>query len=69
MYHSKSLNDEAMKNHVDRVWRIIKYESFSPGKINTCRVVQGDIIKFGRVRFQIKKLVVDKADLENSGEE
>ena len=51
MYHAKSLKDPAMKNHVDRVWRIIKYECHQPGKINTCRVVQGDVIKFGRVRF------------------
>lgn len=30
------------------------------------RVVQGDVIKFGRVRFQIKKLVIDKSDIEAS---
>lgn len=69
MFHSKSLKDDAMKNHVDRVWKIIKYEAYCPGKLNTSRVIQGDVIKFGRVRFQVKKLVVDATDIENSKEE
>eukprot|EP00347_Sterkiella_histriomuscorum_P004352 403360777 len=63
MYHSKSLQDDSFKNHVDRVWRIVKYETFTTGKQNTFKVMQGDTIKFGRVRFQIKKLHVDKDDI------
>lgn len=59
MFHSKSLQDDSFKNHADRVWRIVKYENYKDKKDNTCRVVEGDVIKFGRVRFRIKKLVVD----------
>lgn len=69
MYHSKSLADENFKNHVDRVWRIVKYESFTTGKQNTFKVVQGDTIKFGRVRFQIKKLHIDPSDVLKLQEE
>jgi hypothetical protein len=29
-------------------------------------VVEGDVIKFGRVRFQIKKLVIDQDDVQDS---
>ena len=58
-YHSKSLMDDSFKNHADRVWKIVKYECHENKKINHCQVKQGDVIKFGRVRFQIKKLVTD----------
>ncbi len=66
MYHSKSLKDDLLKNHVDRVWRVVKYESHRKDKLNSIRVVKGDVIKFGRVRFQVKKLIVDPSDIENS---
>jgi len=51
MFHCKSLKDDSFKNHADRVWRIVKYEAYQPSKLNTYRVVEGDVIKFGRVRF------------------
>ena len=62
LYHSKSINDDSFKNHADRVWKIVKYEAYKQKKMNTLRVYEGETIKFGRVRFKIKKLVVDKAD-------
>ena len=64
LYHSKSLQDDAFKNHADRVWRIVKYET-DPNlkKPNHMRVQEGDVIKFGRVRFRVKKLVVDPSDI------
>lgn len=31
---------------------------------NTFKIAKGDVIKFGRVRFQVKKLVIDKSDIE-----
>lgn len=64
MFHSKSLNDETFKNHADRVWRIVKYEAHMGKRMNTLRVVQGDTIKFGRVRFRVKKLVIDESAIE-----
>ncbi len=65
MFHSKSLNDDSFKNHADRVWRIVKYEAYQDKKINTFRVIEGDVIKFGRVRFRVKKLVVDQMDIDS----
>jgi hypothetical protein len=63
MFHSKSLNDDSFKNHADRVWKIVKYDTYSKGKLNTTRVLEGDVIKFGRVRFKVKKLVIDRLDI------
>jgi len=65
MFHAKSLNDDSFKNHADRVWRIVKYEAYLNKKSNTFKVVEGDTIKFGRVRFKIRKLVIDKNDIES----
>lgn len=65
VYHSKSLNDDSFKNHADQVWRIVKYENHEDRKVNTFRVAEGDVIKFGRVRFRVKKLVVDPNDIES----
>jgi hypothetical protein len=61
MFHSKSLNDDSFKNHADRVWKIVKYENYmsNKGKVNSHRVIEEDVIKFGRVRFKVKKLVID----------
>lgn len=59
MFHSKSLYDDSFKNHADRVWRIVKYESHQTTKSNCYKLTEGDTIKFGRVRFKIKKLVIE----------
>lgn len=59
--------DDAFKNHADRVWRIVKYESHHNEKrTNTFKVSEGDVIKFGRVRFRVKKLFVDASDIRES---
>jgi len=34
VYHCKSLWDETFKNHVDRVWRVVKYENHIENKTN-----------------------------------
>jgi hypothetical protein len=47
------------------VWRIVKYEHHN-GYLNRYKLNEGDLIKFGRVRFLIKKLVIDADDVENS---
>ena len=65
IFHSKSLNDDSFKNHADRVWRIVKFESYNNKKFNYFKVVEGNTIQFGRVRFRIKKLVIDENDLDN----
>mmetsp|Transcript_22019 Transcript_22019/g.16387 ORF Transcript_22019/g.16387 Transcript_22019/m.16387 type:complete len:93 (+) Transcript_22019:263-541(+) len=63
VFHSKSLEDETFTNHVDRVWRVVKYENHVENKTNCYELVQGDVVKFGRVRFKIKKLVVDAKEI------
>jgi len=76
LYHCKSLQDETFKNHTERVWRIVKYENYLSSRPNVIfrlmfhpqylKLKLGDIIKFGRVRFQIKQLVVDLNDINSS---
>ena len=52
---------------MDRAWRIVRYESSSKAsKSNTAKIVEDDVIKFGRVRFRVKKLVVDVTDVRES---
>lgn len=66
VFHSKSLLDDSFKNHADRVWRIVKFETHANQKrSNTMRVQEGDVIKFGRVRFKVKKIVVDPSDVRD----
>jgi hypothetical protein len=60
------LLDDSFKNHADRAWRIVKFETHANQKrSNTMRVQEGDVIKFGRVRFKVKKIVVDPADIRD----
>ncbi len=60
VYHSKSLQDNSFKDHADRVWRVVKYENCVSNKTNCYKLEEDDVIKFGRVRFKVKKLVIDK---------
>lgn len=49
------------------MWRIVRYESAkNMKKGNTVRVQEDDVIKFGRVRFRVKKLVVDPTDVREA---
>lgn len=66
MFNSKSLNDEAMKNHIDRAWKIVKYEFDKYGEINSYPIKERDVIKFGRVRFIVKKIVTSSLALDKS---
>jgi hypothetical protein len=42
------------------IWQIIRFteDTFNPGEFNRYYCEEGDIIKFGRVRFKIRKLRV-----------
>lgn len=68
LYHARSLKDDSFKSHADYVWRIIKYECHK-GQVNSYKILEGDMIKFGRVRFIIRKLVIDADDVEDSAAE
>ena len=69
IYHSKSLKDDTFQNHADRVWKIVKYECYNNRKLNTCELQEEDVIKFGRVRFKVKKLVVDPDLIDNDNDD
>ena len=55
--------DETFKNHAERAWRIVKYENFVENKTNHFKIEKDDVIKFGRVRFLVKELVIDKIQI------
>ena len=60
VFHSKSLSDDSFKNHAERAWRVVKYENQMGQKMNCYRIEEGDVVKFGRVRFKVKKMVVNE---------
>lgn len=47
-------------------WHIVRYtpDKLSPKETNRFYVGLGDIIKFGRVRFRIRKLCLSEEDLD-----
>ena len=51
-------------------WFVVRYyaDKYQPGCSNKFYVEQGDIIKFGRVRFKIRKLVMQEEDEIGSNE-
>ena len=74
VFHGRSLADPSLKNHAERVWRVVKYEVYRGDKVNKLRVCEGDLIKFGRVRFRVKRIVVgeeagEKRDNNQDGDE
>ncbi|CAI2386840.1 unnamed protein product [Moneuplotes crassus] len=62
VYHSQDFTEEEkLKNPVDQVWISLRnaVPAVFPGRYNKYlgyRLAEGDIVKFGRVRFKIKKL-------------
>ncbi len=46
------------------MWRIVKYENHVANKTNCYKLEQEDVIKFGRVRFKVKKLVIDQKEID-----
>lgn len=64
MFNAKSLKDEAMKDHTNRAWKIVKYGVDSNHRLNSYILKEGDVIKFGRVRFKVKKIVIEEMQLK-----
>ena len=58
------------KNHIQMAWFIVRYSTAMIGnevEHNRFYVEEGDIIKFGRVRFKIRKLrILDDDDESES---
>ena len=53
--------DYSFKNHLKMAWLIVRYNQdwIIPNDENVYYCEKGDIIKFGRVRFKIRTLVID----------
>lgn len=69
LFHNQSVDaDYSYKNHVQMAWNVVRFSNdlYQPGQCNRYYVKQGDIIKFGRVRFKIRKLTLDGRDDQNN---
>jgi hypothetical protein len=70
LFHNQSVEaDYSFKHHMRMVWQIVRYsvDSFSGQDENRFICEKGDIIKFGRVRFKIRKLHIrDEEEGESS---
>jgi len=51
-------------------WHVVRYtpDKLNPREENRFYCVQGDIIKFGRVRFRIRKLRINDGDCTENEE-
>ena len=59
LFHNQSVDaDYSFKNHLKMGWQIVRYNRdwINPQYDNVYYCEEGDIIKFGRVRFKIRKL-------------
>lgn len=72
IFHNQSVEaDYSFKNHLKMAWLVVKYnqDKFPPHDDNIYYVQKGDIIKFGRVRFKIRELKINRtSDGESSDE-
>ncbi len=61
VFHNHSIEKDSYKHHVKMAWHIVRYspDKLNPNESNRFYVGKSDIIKFGRVRFRIKKLNID----------
>lgn len=60
LFHNQAVeSDYSYKNHLRMVWQIVRYSQDWQHNLysdNIAYLEEGDIIKFGRVRFKIRKL-------------
>jgi hypothetical protein len=72
IFHNQSVEaDYSFKNHLKMAWLVVKYnhDKFPPHDENVYYVQKGDIIKFGRVRFKIRELKLNRSTDSASSEE
>ena len=69
LFHNQPVDAEySYKNHIQMAWFIVRYSqakefgSTQDFENNRFFVEEGDIIKFGRVRFKIRKLKILDTD-------
>lgn len=69
LFHNHSINSESYKYHIKMAWYIVRYnqDKLVSNEFNRFYLEQGDIIKFGRVRFRIRDLkITAKEDSKDS---
>lgn len=64
LFHNHTINDESYKHHIKMAWYIVRYnhDMLHPNEVNRFYIDEGDIIKFGRVRFRVRKLKIEDDD-------
>lgn len=69
LFHNHTINEESYKHHIKMAWHIVRYnqDRLYPNEYNRFYIEEGDIIKFGRVRFRVRKLEIED-DEESSSE-
>ena len=60
MYHKEFYENENLKQQEEeperRLWRIVKNCKSQKNQMNGCKIMKGDIMKFGRIRFRVREL-------------
>lgn len=71
LFHNHSVNNESYKHHLKMAWHIVRYtqDLYFPKEQNRFYLQEGDIVKFGRVRFRIRKLNLNLSESNASNEE
>ena len=64
LFHNQSIESDSYKHHIKMAWFVVRYsqDKYKPQENNKMYVELGDIIKFGRVRFRIRKLCLNYED-------
>lgn len=71
-FHNQSVEaDYSFKNHLKMAWLVVRYQQdwMYPNEENIYYVEKGDIIKFGRVRFKIRELMIQGLGVDSMEEE
>ena len=73
IFHNQSVDiDYSYKNHIQMAWYVVRYSHAKIGRdekeTNKFYVNEGDIIKFGRVRFKVRQLKIKDDEFEVSSE-
>lgn len=71
-FHNQSVEaDYSFKNHLKMAWLVVRYQQdvMYPNEDNIYYVEKGDIIKFGRVRFKVRELMIQGIGVDSMEEE
>jgi hypothetical protein len=62
--------DYSFKNHLKMAWLVVRYQQdwMYPNEENIYYIEKGDIIKFGRVRFKVRELMIQGLGVDSNEE-